>query len=184
MVARKSFINAQSLSPEIRREINALYHRMLPYGGSFYDTTTQATVGANLVNTIGINTQVLADGVEITNSDRITFNVPGWFVISFSAQFTKASSNSEEVDIWLRKNGSDVDWSNTIINLAGSNAENVAAWDWAVRANVGDYYQIVWSSPAADVEVLARAAQTGPVRPAVPSIIVNVWPVFGFSVTS
>lgn len=184
MATGKSFINGQSLSPEVRREIAALYHRMLPYGGSFYDTTDQVNVGASQVNIMSLNTTVLADGVLIRNSDEITFQFPGWYVVSFSAQFDKASANEEEVDIWLRKNGVDVDWSNTIINLSGSNAEVVAAWDWAVRANAGDYYQIAWSCPASDAEVHARPAGTGPVRPAVPSVIVNVWPMFGFSVTS
>lgn len=180
----KSFINAQAVEPKLRREIAAIYHRMLPYGGSFYDTTDQVTVGANLVNTMSLNTTVLADGVQIRNSDEITFDFPGWFVVSFSAQFDKASANEQEVDIWLRKNGVDVDWSNTIVNLSGSNAEIVAAWDWAVRANAGDYVQICWSCPATDAEVHARPAGTSPTRPAVPSIIVNVWPMFGFSVTN
>lgn len=184
MSRNKSFINGQSLSPEVRREISAIYHRMLPYGGSFYDTTDQMTVGANQVNIMGLNTTVLADGVSVVSGNRITFSYAGWFLISFSAQFDKASSNSQEVDIWLRKNGVDVDWSNTIINLAGSNAEIVASWDWAVRAAPGDYYQIAWSSPATDAEVHSRPAGTSPTRPAVPSVIVNVWPMFGFSVTS
>lgn len=184
IAVNKTVLAPLSLEPPIRREFNTAYHRMLPYGGSFYDTTDQLTVGANQVNIMSYNTTVLSDGVKIVSGNQITFGYPGWFVVSFSAQFDKASSNSQEVDIWLRQNGVDVPWSNTIVNLAGSNAEIVAAWEWMVRADVGSYVQIAWSSPATDAEVLARPAATGPVRPAVPSVILNVWPVFGFSVTS
>jgi hypothetical protein len=184
MATAKSFVNARAVEPGLRREIAAIYHRMLPYGGSFYDTNDQVTVGANQVNTISYDTTVLSEGVFVRNSDEITFDFPGWFVVSFSAQFDKPSANAAEVDIWLRKNGSNVDWTNTIVNLSGSNAEIVAAWEWMVRVVPGDYVQICWSSPASDVEVHARPAGSSPTRPAVPSIIVNVWPVFGFSVTS
>jgi len=183
-MAAKTLVNARAVEPGMRREIAAIYHRMLPYGGSFYDTTTQATVGANQVNKMSFNETVLNDGVFIDNGTKITFLYPGWFAVSFSAQYDKASSNSVEVDTWLRKNNVDVPWTNTIVNLAGSNAEIVASWEWMVRAVPGDFVEICWSSPASDVVVLARAAGTGPVRPAVPSIILNVWPVFGFSVTS
>lgn len=184
MTTGKSFINARALQPEIRRELSTVYHRMLPYGGSFYDTTDQVTVGANQVNLMSYNTTVLADGVFVSNSNRVNFSFPGWYIISFSAQFDKPSANAAEIDVWLRKNGTNVNWSNTVVNVAGSNAEIVASWDWAVRPDAGDYFQIAWSSPATDVEVHARPAGTSPTRPAVPSVILNVWPVFGFSVTS
>lgn len=180
----KTVLSPLSLEPPIRREFNAAYHRMLPYGGSFFDTTDQVTVGANLVNVISYNTSVLSDGVKVVSGNQITFDYPGWFVVSFSAQFDKASASAEEVDIWLRQDGVDVPWSNTVVNLAGSNAEIVAAWEWMVRVSPGTYVQIAWSSPASDAEVHARPAGTGPVRPAVPSVILNVWSVFGFSVTS
>lgn len=180
----KTVLGPLSLDPPVRRELNAVYHRMLPYGGSFYDTADQVTVGANLVNTLSYNVSVLSDGVFIDSGTKISFKFSGWYVVSFSAQFDKASAGVEEVDVWLRVDGTDVPFSNTIVNLAGSNAEIVAAWDWMVQAYAGTYAQIMWSSPASDVEVHARAAGTSPVRPAVPSVILNVWPVFGFSVTS
>ena len=184
IVVGKTVLSPLGLDPSIRRELNTVYHRMLPYGGSFYDTTDQVTVGANLVNIMSFNTTVLSDGVFVDSGDQIKFSFSGWYVVSFSAQFDKTSANAEEVDIWLRKNGVDVDYTNTIVNLAGSNVEIVAAWDWMVQAVAGDYVQIAWSSPATDAEVHARSAGTSPTRPAVPSVILNVWPVFGFSVTS
>lgn len=183
-MAVKTLVNARAVEPGLRREIAAIYHRMLPYGGSFFDTTDQVSVGADLMNIVEYDTTVLSDGVAIDGGSKITFQFPGWYVVSFSAQLEKPSANAAEVDIWLRKNGANVDWTTTAVWLAGSAARKVAAWDFMVDARLGDYYELAWSSAAADVELHASPAASSPDRPGIPSVILNVWPVFGFSVTS
>lgn len=175
----KSFQSAFELEAPIRRELGLVYKRMLPYGGSFYDTTTQTNAGATSENLMSLNTVVMSDGVELESGTKLRFKFPGWFMVTFSAQFEKASGNSAEVDVWLKENGTNVDHSNTVLTLAGSSAKVVAAWDWAVYAKVDDYVELAWSSAATDMRILSRAAQTGPTRPAVPSVIVNVVPIFG-----
>jgi hypothetical protein len=184
MAVSKSFVNARAVEPGLRREIAAIYHRMLPYGGSFYDDDDQVTAGSDLMNIMSFGETVLSAGVQIDGGTKIRFEFPGWYVISFSAQLEKPSANAAEVDIWLRKNGANVDWSNTAVWLAGSAARKVAAWDFMVDARLGDYYELAWSSAANDVELHASPAASSPDRPGIPSVILNVWPVFGFSVTS
>lgn len=175
----KSFVNALDVAPPLRRELALVYRRMIPYGGSFYDTTTQNNAGATAENLMSYNSILLSDGVEVESSTKIRFKFAGWYLVSFSAQFEKASANSAEVDVWLKENGSNVAHSNTALTLSGSSAKSVASWDWMVYADADDYVQIAWSSSATDMRILARAAQTGPTRPEIPSVIVNVSPVFG-----
>ena len=142
--------------------------------GSFFDTTTQTNPTASLANAMRFNTTDFSNGVSIVNNSRITIDSVGVYNIQFSAQLDKTDSGSDQIDIWLRKNGVNVDNSNTTAELAGNNVEEVAAWNWLVNSNSGDYYEIMWSSADTDIRLLARGTQSTPLRPAIPSVILTV----------
>jgi hypothetical protein len=78
------------------------------------------------------------------------------------------------VDIWLCKNGSPVANTNTQITLTGNDGKHVAAWNFFVNAAAGDYYELCWSSPDAQVFLNYVAAASSPTRPAIPSVILTV----------
>jgi hypothetical protein len=145
--------------------------------GSFYDTTTQTNAGIAAVNVCSFDTTVVANGISIVNDTQITFAYPGIYNIQFSAQFDKTDSGDDDVEIWLSQNGSNADWSSTIMTLHANNGRAVAAWNFVVQGNAGDYCELHWHSADADMRLLARAAQTSPLRPAIPSIILTVVPV-------
>ena len=115
-----------------------------------------------------------SNGVSIQNGSEITIDNAGVYNIQFSAQIDKTDSGPDEIYIWLSKNGSNVLSSNTKLEVNGNNAELVAAWNWLVQANDGDYYEIYWSSTDLAMRLLASAGQSGPTRPAIPSIILTV----------
>lgn len=145
--------------------------------GSFFDTTTQVNGGASVANTLQYNTTVEANGISVVDNTKITFDHSGTYNIQFSAQFDKTDSGDDDVEVWLAKNGSDVAWTSTIITLHGNNGRDVAAWNFVATITDGDYLEIKWHSTDTDMRVLARAAQTSPNRPAVPSVILTVVPV-------
>jgi hypothetical protein len=148
-----------------------------PAWGSFYDTTTQNTSGANQANTITLNTSESTNsGVSVTNSSRITFAYAGTYDVQFSAQLDMTSGGgTNTTDIWLAYNGNNVANSNTVVTVSGSAgaAKSVAAWNWLVTVSAGDYVQIKWSSPDSHMALLAVDAAASPTRPAVPSVIVT-----------
>lgn len=146
-----------------------------PTYGAFSSTTTQTN--SNLGNAIAMqyNTVDLNNGITVVSNSRITINKTGVYNIQFSAQLTKTDSGSDQVFIWLAKNGTAVANSTTTVWLAGNNAKQVAAWNFVISAVANDYYQIMWSSIDAAVSILAEAA-AGAV-PAIPSVIVTVVPV-------
>lgn len=144
------------------------------YYGSFYDTTLQGNSGATSANTMTFNTTDFASGVSIVDNSKITFAHTGKYDIQFSAQFDKTDSGTDDVEVWLSKNGNNVDWSSTSLSLVGNNAKLVAAWNFFVDANAGDYYELKWHSNDTDMRILARAGQSNPSRPQIPSIILTV----------
>jgi len=144
---------------------------------SAYDTTDQTNAGATAANIITYNTTDFSSGISIVSNSQITISNTGKYNIQFSAQFQKSSGGDNTVDIWLKKNGSNVANSNTRLTLAGNPGYVVAAWNLLVDATGGDYYELAWSSADTTMELHADSAGVDPTRPAIPSIILSVVPV-------
>jgi len=144
--------------------------------GSFYDTTTQTNV-ANTPRSMSLNTTDITNGVSVSGSTSpfntyIKVQNPGVYNIQFSAQVDKTDSGTDEIWVWIRKNGTNVNDSATSIQLVGNGAHYVAAWNFFVNAAANDYFQLMWYSPDANVRLHAEPAFG--VVPGIPSLIVTV----------
>jgi hypothetical protein len=145
----------------------------LGYYFSGFDTTTQTNLGATFANAFRVNTTAESNGIFITQSSKLVFENQGTYNIQFSAQLDKTDSGSDEIEIWLSKNGTNVDWTNTTMELQGNNTELVASWNFMLSLNSNDYLELYWHSNDVDMRVLTRATQSNPDRPAIPSIILT-----------
>jgi hypothetical protein len=145
--------------------------------GSFYDTTTQTNPVADVPRSMSFNSTDITNGVSISGSTS-PFNTyiktqnAGIYNIQFSAQLDKTDSGTDEVVIWLRKNGIDLTDSATTLTLNGNNDKQVAAWNWFVTSATGDYYQIIWRSLDTDLRLLAEPISG--THPGIPSVILTV----------
>jgi hypothetical protein len=144
--------------------------------GSFYDTTTQTNPVANTPRSMSLNTTDITNGVSVSGSTN-PFNTyiktqnAGVYNLQFSAQVEKTDSGTDEIVIWLRKNGTDLTDTATTITLSGNNAKQVAAWNWFVTSAANDYYQIIWISADTGMRLLAEAISG--THPGIPSVIVT-----------
>ncbi len=107
---------------------------------------------------------------------KITAAYSGTYDLQFSAQYDRTGTGSDSVSIWLEKNGVAVDNTCTDLLVAGNPAQSpvVAAWNFFVTMNAGDYLEIVWSSPTTEIEIQSKVARLSPYRPAIPSVIVTI----------
>lgn len=143
--------------------------------GSFYDTTTQTNPVANTVNLMNVNsTYDAAETVFSISKDtnRIYVSETGVYNIAFSAQLDKTGGGATDVFIWLRTNGNNLAHSATKIVIDGPNNEIVAAWNWVITMQAGDYFEIAWQSP--DTNVILLAAPVSGNIPEIPSVIITV----------
>jgi hypothetical protein len=143
--------------------------------GSFYSTQTQTNV-AGTARSMSLNVTDITNGVSISGSTNpyntyIKTQNAGVYDIQFSAQVDKTDSGTDEIWIWLRKNGTDINDSATSIQLVGNGAHYVAAWNFFVNAAANDYFQLMWYSPDANVRLHAEPAFG--VVPGIPSLIVT-----------
>jgi hypothetical protein len=107
-----------------------------------------------------------------TPSSRITVAVAGVYNFQFSAQIDITGGGNATMFIWFRRNGVDLVDSATKITVAGPNAETVAAWNYLITMQAGDYFELVWSS--ADTAVVLRSEPAAAPVPAIPSVIMTV----------
>ena len=144
--------------------------------GSFYDTTTQTNPVASAVNLMTLNSVYDSGGGTQygikKDTTRLYITQTGVYNIQFSAQLDNLGGGNTYVNIWIRINGDNVPYSASKVVIGGPNDEKVAAWNWVLTLNEGDYIELAWSSPSTDA-VLAYVAATGSV-PAIPSVIVTV----------
>jgi hypothetical protein len=123
------------------------------YYGSFFDTSTVEILATPVA--IPVNTTDFSNGVSISTGinnsmSRITFAHSGIYNIQFSSQLYNYATGSRKISIWLAKNRT----SDAVGNLAntstdiylGSATENerlVAAWNFFVQANAGDFIELL-----------------------------------------
>lgn len=143
--------------------------------GAFHHTLTQLSAGANQINKVIYNTTTLSDGVSVVSGSQITVVNSGVYNFEFSAQVQKTDGGTDNIDIWLQINGSNVAETNTRIELAGNNAKQVASWNFLISLSAGQYVELCWSSPDADVQLHAEGPQVTPTRPGIPSIIASLF---------
>lgn len=159
-------LQALALSPPPKQSRTPRY-------GSFLDTTTQTAAAINTAYPITFNTVDLSYGVTRgTPTSRIYVDRQNIYNIQFSAQLDKTSGGVALVWVWLRKNGVNVPESTGQIRVQGNNSEVLAAWNYIIQLNDGDYIELMWEVDDTSVILLAEAASA--VHPAVPSIILTV----------
>lgn len=141
--------------------------------GSFYDLTDQTAALINTAYAMTFGNTEYSNGVYIGSpTSRVYVDRPGIYNIQFSAQLDKSSSSAKDVWIWLDKNGSTVANTATQVTLQGSSAATVAAWNFLLELNAGDYFRLMWSTN--DTACFIKHDSNAPPVPAIPSIILTV----------
>jgi hypothetical protein len=169
------------------------------YGGTFYGdgrflqfpynqlSSDQDQTAASVANAyaITLNINDFPDGISIVSSSRITFAKEGIYNITYSIQLKNTDNGTHDVDIWLRKNGTDIANSNSRFSLparksSGDPSHLIAVTPIMVDITAdGQYVEIMWrvSNTAVSVEHFpAVTASPGvtPAIPATPSVIVGI----------
>lgn len=145
------------------------------YYGSFYSTQLQTTVGNEQKAMTFNNTDATATlGFSIVANSQITAAHTGVYNIAFSAQIKKtAGGGATQIYIWIKKNGVNIPDSNTALTLANNGDLLVAAWNFFLQLNAGQYVELYWYATAASIEL---HYDTAPVvgLPAIPSVIATI----------
>ena len=149
-----------------------------PYG-AFQDSTDQVAANTTTAYAITFDTTDFSNGVTLSNSSRLNVSQSGIYNVQFSIQFTNTTNASQDVDVWFRKNGTNIDKSNSRFGFAprkgvGDPFHTIAAINYFVSLSASDYVEIMWRPTDVGVSIEQYPAGTSPTRPAVPSAIVTL----------
>jgi len=141
--------------------------------GVFQSSVTQTAAYIDTAYPVTYDITDLSFGVAVgTPTSRVYLDTDGIYNFQFSAQINKTSGGTGSFYIWPRVNGVDIPASASQIRLQGSAGETVAAWNFVLQMNSGDYFELIWSTDDIHCQILASAA-SAPV-PAIPSVILTV----------
>jgi hypothetical protein len=167
--------------------------------GSIYPsmqiTGTGVTAGTRIVSQLtgttgGVGTYTVNQS-QTVSSTTITGDLPskivvtqgGMYNLQFSAQFVNSTNDVQDIDIWFRINGTNVDNSNSRFSIparksTGSNSHLIAAMNFVINLSENDYVEIMWrvSDSGVSLEQFSAVSASGssPAIPATPSIIVTL----------
>ena len=157
-------------------------HINQPYN-QFTSNSDQTAANTYTAYAITYDTSDFPDGISLSNSSRINVQHDGIYLFTFSIQFQNDTNSTETVDVWFRKNGTDVPNSNSQFSMrarksAGVPASLIAVTPFMIDLSAGDYIEIMWRPSVTTVTIQqlpAVAASPGvtPAIPATPSVLLS-----------
>jgi hypothetical protein len=156
----------------------AAYADSVPYG-AFQDSTNQTAASTTVAYAVTFDTTDFSNGITLSNNSRLNVKNAGLYNLQFSIQLKNTTNDGQDVDIWFRKNGTNIPNSNSRFHptprkSAGDPSHIIAALNFFVDMAVNDYIEIVWRTANTGVSIEAFGTSTSPTRPAVPSVIATM----------
>jgi hypothetical protein len=150
----------------------------MPYG-AFQDGTDQTAANTTTAYAITFDTTDFTNGVTLSNSSRLNVAQAGIYNLQFSIQFKNTTNDGQDVDVWLRKNGTNIANSNSRFHAvarksSGDPSHLIAALNLFVSLAANDYVEIMWRPTDVGVSLEHFATSSSPTRPAVPSAIATL----------
>ena len=147
------------------------------YYGSFYSSTSQSD-GANTPLRLYCEKTAYSAGVTMETGtsgtkSRMTFANAGVYNVQFSAQLHNngGGGSGDTVNIWFRLNETNIADSDTKVTVPTNAPYVVAAWNFIIQVNAGQYIELIFMTNNANIGIDAAAA--GATNPAIPSLILT-----------
>lgn len=160
------------LAPRGTKYLNAPY-------GAFLDLTDQVAANTTTAYAITFDTTDLSNGVTLSNSSRLNVAQAGIYDIQFSIQFKNTTNDGQDVDVWFKKNGTNISNSNSRFHLparksTGDPSHLIGSLNLFVSLATNDYVELMWRPTDVGVSIEHFATSSSPTRPAVPSVIATL----------
>jgi hypothetical protein len=153
--------------------------------------TAGTRIVAQLTGTAGGTGTYTVSASQTVTSTAMTGDLPSKIVVSqdglynaqFSAQFINTTNDVQDINIWFRKNGTDIAGSNSQFGIkarksTGSASRLIAAMNFYIELAENDYFEMMWrvSDSGVSMEQFPAVTASGstPDIPATPSIILTV----------
>lgn len=147
-----------------------------PNYGSFLGIPSQTpTSGTGVGIPVLLPTTVAANGFSIVSGSQVTAANAGIYNLQFSIQILSTGGGGGDVEIWLAKNGTAVQYSNTRFVIQNQNEAEFAALNYVESLAAGDYLELYWATDNNNIELHYATSAFG--GPDIPAVILTIVPV-------
>jgi len=155
-----------------------------PYN-QFTSSATQTAPDVATANELTYTDTDFPDGIILQNSSEIKLSRTGVYNFTYSLQFKNTDNSTHDIDIWFRRNGTDLASSNSRFSIparktAGTPSHLIAVTSYMIDIEAdNDYVEVIWRVSSTTVSLETFAAVTAspgvtPAIPATPSVILSV----------
>lgn len=158
-------------------------HLSFPYG-QFQSQTDQTIAALDVAYAVTYDQSDFLGGVTLSSGSRLTVPNEGVYAVTFSIQFKNTTNDLQDIDIWMRKNGTDIPDTNSQFSIparksTGNPSHLIATTTIMVELAANDYIQLMWHATSTSVTLehfpaVTYSAGVTPAIPATPSAIVQV----------
>ena len=147
--------------------------------GSFWSTVDQTAANTTTAYAITFNnTDPDSTNVSVVSNSRVTVVDAGTYNLQFSIQFVNTANADANVNVWFRKNGTDIPDSSSQCTVTGQHGggsgQVLLALNLMLELAASDYVELYWQTENTAVSLETLAAGTTPTTPVTPSIIFTV----------
>lgn len=137
--------------------------------GLFYDTTRQQAALVNTAYAVTFDTAYIGEGVSLVDGSKVTAEADGVYNFNFCAQVDKHGGVAENMWLWIRKNGTDVEPS---ARQYGVVRPTPVDWSFNIDLSAGDYVEMMWAVDNTDIDIHGYTASAP--RPGIPAAVMAV----------
>ncbi len=136
------------------------------------------TDGSTGTYQVSVSQTVASTTITGTCKSKIKCEIAGTYNVQFSVQMVNTDSNVHDIDVWMRKNGTDVPDSNSQFSVPSRHGSIdghlIGALNLFIDLAADEYIELMWATTDATTTIEYIGPQTAPVRPATPSVILTV----------
>jgi hypothetical protein len=121
-----------------------------------------------------------SNGVALDPADKskVVFDTAGYYNIQFSVQLLSFDNAVDNVTLWFKKNGTNIDYSAGIGTIparisATKPATAIISWNIIIPVNANDYIQLYFASDSGNTLAVTYPPGTSPAHPTSPSVILT-----------
>tara|TARA_R110000868_G_scaffold315944_1_gene576789 strand:- start:306 stop:974 length:669 start_codon:yes stop_codon:yes gene_type:complete len=152
--------------------------------GQFSSYTDQTAAAVDVAYAVTYDQSDFLDGVTLSSGSRLTVPDAGVYTVNYSIQFKNTTNGVQDIDIWLRKNGTDIPDTNSRFSIparksVGNPSHLIAVTPVMVELAANDYIEVMWHVTDIGVSIehypaVTYSAGVTPAIPATPSAFVQV----------
>lgn len=157
---------------------SAAFNDTAPYG-EFRNDTDQLAPGVGTTATVEWGVTEESNGVYISNTTRINVRSAGIYQFRYSLQLQNAANDGQYADVWMRKNGTDIDNTGRRYYLPPRKSSTefshiVGVAEYVIELVANDYIEVAGAVSSTDVTLEHFAADGAIPRPAIPAATMTV----------